>query len=141
MDRWHLPVGSDFETATDQVKDLKKEHDALIAKVKTDPFFLVTLRREGEARVQAKEEAQAQPLQDFMDGVIIHAKNGPDAERKYRGRKPAYSRQAFLLVQELLGIQKGTSAIAKEASLSRQTVLRIKADPAAADAALQRWNL
>ena len=27
MDRWHLPVGSDHETATDRVKELKKEHD------------------------------------------------------------------------------------------------------------------
>lgn len=69
MDRWHLPVGSDFEAATDRVKELKKEHDALIAKVKADPSLLVTLRREGEARASAKAEAKVQPLQDYFESV------------------------------------------------------------------------
>ncbi|MCK0104395.1 phage integrase SAM-like domain-containing protein [Pseudohalocynthiibacter sp. F2068] len=68
-DRWHLPVGPDFEIATDRVKELKKEHDAIIAKAKADPSFLVTLRRDGEARVQTKEKAKAKPLADFIESV------------------------------------------------------------------------
>ncbi len=36
-DRWHLPVGGNFETATDSIKNLKRQHDALIAKAKADP--------------------------------------------------------------------------------------------------------
>ncbi|NQW14862.1 MAG: hypothetical protein HQ479_11475 [Rhodobacter sp.] len=68
-DRWHLPVGGNFETATDSIKNLKRQHDALIAKAKADPSFLITLRRGGEARVKAEEEANTQPLVDFLDGV------------------------------------------------------------------------
>lgn len=93
-DRWHLPVGSDFETATDRVKDLKKEHDALISKVKADPSILVTLRREGEARVQAKEEAKAQPLRDFMDGVR-------------RGEIDCYPARAELAFQDAMAAKEG----------------------------------
>jgi hypothetical protein len=26
-DRWHLPVGGNFETATDSIKNLKRQHD------------------------------------------------------------------------------------------------------------------
>jgi hypothetical protein len=36
---------------------------------------------------------------------------------------------------------KGTSAIASATGLSRQAVLRIKADPAAAEATLQKWGM
>ena len=94
MDRWHLPVGSDFETATDRVKDLKKEHDALISKVKADPSILISLRREGEARVQAKEEAKAQPLRDFMDGVR-------------RGEIDCYPARAELAFQDAMAAEEG----------------------------------
>ncbi len=69
MDRWHLPVGGDFETATDRVKAYKREHDGLIAKAKSDPDFLIALRRDGEARVKIEEEAKAQPYTDFVEAV------------------------------------------------------------------------
>lgn len=94
MDRWHLPVGSDFETATDQVKELKKKHDSLIAEVKADPSILVTLRREGEARVQAKEGVKAKPLQDFMDGVR-------------RGDIDCYDARAELAFQDVIAEDEG----------------------------------
>jgi DNA invertase Pin-like site-specific DNA recombinase len=91
--------------------------------------------------MSALAAANATALREAREAGISYAKNGPDAERKYRGRKPAYTRQTFYLVQELLGMQKGTSAIAKEVGLTRQVVLRIKSDPETADAALQRWDM
>ncbi|MEP2028681.1 MAG: helix-turn-helix domain-containing protein [Paracoccaceae bacterium] len=60
---------------------------------------------------------------------------------KYRGKKPSYSRDAFELIQTLGSEGAGTTATAKAAGVSRQTVLRIKADPSAAEAALARWGL
>lgn len=63
-------------------------------------------------------------------------------ENSYRGRKPSYSRHQFEAVRGLLG-QAGISVgtIAKDTGLSRQTVYRIKDDPAAAEAALRSWGL
>ena len=58
----------------------------------------------------------------------------------YRGRKPSYTREQLRAVQET---PKGTGVaqIAKTTGLSRQTVYRIKVDPAGAEKALASWGL
>jgi putative DNA-invertase from lambdoid prophage Rac len=62
-------------------------------------------------------------------------------ERTYLGRKPTYSREQLTRVQELLGRQTiGIAAIAKDTGLTRQTIYRIKDDPAGAEAALAAWG-
>jgi hypothetical protein len=93
-DRWHLPVGNEFETATDRVKELKKEHDTLIAKVKVDSSHLVTLRREGEARMHTKDEVKAKPLQVFMESVR-------------RGDIDCYPARAELAFLDVVAAQEG----------------------------------
>ncbi len=92
--RWHMPVGDNFETATDRIKELKREHDAMLAKVKADPTHLVTLRREGEARVQAEEQAKAAPLQAFFEGVRS-------------GEIDCYPARAELAFQDVLDAEAG----------------------------------
>jgi putative DNA-invertase from lambdoid prophage Rac len=66
---------------------------------------------------------------------IEHAKQHGD--RANLGRKPSYTRKQYdharaLLAQEAVGIAR----VAKETGLTRQTVYRIKGDPASAEAAL-----
>jgi putative DNA-invertase from lambdoid prophage Rac len=69
-----------------------------------------------------------------------HAK-GKD-EAKYLGRKPSYTRRQFSMVRHMLGHDAvGIAHIAKETGLSRQTIYRIKDDPAGAEAALAAWGL
>jgi putative DNA-invertase from lambdoid prophage Rac len=71
---------------------------------------------------------------------IEHAKGRTDSP--YLGRKPAFSRAQFTTVRYMLA--KGTTNIAqvaKAAGVQRQTVYRLKADPAAAEAALATWGL
>lgn len=64
-----------------------------------------------------------------------------DKEKAYLGRKPSYDRRALGVVLDLIGVgTAGTSDIARASGLSRQTVLRIKADPAAAEGVLQAWG-
>ncbi|MEO9632431.1 MAG: recombinase family protein, partial [Sulfitobacter sp.] len=70
------------------------------------------------ADTKAKKEAR-------LAGVK-HAKEGPDADRKYRGKRPSYDRATMTKVQSLLTQANTVSAIAKETGLSRQTVLRIR---------------
>ncbi|WVT72150.1 helix-turn-helix domain-containing protein [Sinorhizobium chiapasense] len=52
-----------------------------------------------------------------------------------------YSRGDFDAAREMLAAGAGASLIARAIGLSRQTILRIKADPVAAEAALTRWGL
>ena len=85
----------------------------------------------------ATAQAQAEATKAAQQAGIEAAK-GDGA--KYRGKKPSYSRQQFLQVQNLANSGAGTSKISRETELSRQTVLRIKANPAAAEEALARWG-
>jgi putative DNA-invertase from lambdoid prophage Rac len=107
-----------FDGAT---TDLMQEavRDALIA-------FMAELPKPPKA--EATKEAQK---------ASISAAKGD--ERKYLGRKPSYSQETLSLVTDLLSQGSGTSEVARSAGLSRQAVLRIKADPAAAQEALSRW--
>jgi DNA invertase Pin-like site-specific DNA recombinase len=67
---------------------------------------------------------------------IEHAKAKGES---YRGRKPSYTREQFATVRNMLGQEANIVAISKATNLSRQTVYRIKDDPAAAEAALATW--
>jgi putative DNA-invertase from lambdoid prophage Rac len=86
----------------------------------------------GQAQAEATKEAQA--------AGIAHAR-ACEADRGYKGRKPSYSREQYALVQNMLATETGTSEIARITGLSRQTVLRIKADPARGEAILAGWSL
>jgi putative DNA-invertase from lambdoid prophage Rac len=63
-------------------------------------------------------------------------------DNPYRGRKPSYTRKQYEMARALLAQERvNVGAIAEETGLSRQTVYRIKDDPAAAEAALTAWRL
>ena len=71
---------------------------------------------------------------------IEHAKQNDS--RAYLGRKPSYTREQFHTVRAMLGRETvGIAQIAKDTGLTRQTVYRIKDDPASAEAALSTWGL
>jgi putative DNA-invertase from lambdoid prophage Rac len=83
--------------------------------------------RGGGARTKAAQRAG-----------IEHAK--AKGGEGYRGRKPSYTREQMAVVQNMLGQNTNIVQIAKAAGLSRQTIYRIKDDPAAAEAALAIWS-
>jgi DNA invertase Pin-like site-specific DNA recombinase len=112
------------------------------------------------AFMAATAQAQAEATKAAQRAGIEHAKQHGD--RAYLGRKPSYTRQQYhharaLLAQEAVGIARiakeyhharalaqeavGIARIAKETGLTRQTVYRIKDDPASAEAALTGWGL
>jgi hypothetical protein len=83
-------------------------------------------RHEGES-----VSARACELSLFIE----HAKQNSD--RAYLGRKPSFTREQFVKVRATLGQQTlGIAQIAKDTGLTRQTVYRIKGDPAGAEGAL-----
>jgi DNA invertase Pin-like site-specific DNA recombinase len=56
------------------------------------------------------------------------------------GRKPSFDRTQLDAVRDSLGKGLGVSETAKQARVSRQTVYRIQADLAGAEAAVMRWR-
>ncbi len=82
-------------------------------------------------------QAQAESQKEAQRAGIDHAKANV---LKYLGRKPSFERKQLELVKEMLAREVSTSTIAREAGLSRQTVLRIKDDPAAAEQVLASWK-
>ena len=85
----------------------------------------------------AMAQAQAEATKEAQKAGIAHARSKVD---KYRGRKPSFNRDQYSAVLDLITQETGTSAIAKATGLTRQTVLRIKADPASAERVLSAWG-
>jgi putative DNA-invertase from lambdoid prophage Rac len=86
------------------------------------------------AFIAATAQAQAEATK------AAHAKQND--QRAYLGRKPSFTRDQLNKVRALLGQQAvGIAQIAIETGLTRQTVYRIKYDPAGAEAALVGWGL
>ena len=77
----------------------------------------------------ASAQAQAEATKEAQKAGIEAAKAD---QRKYRGRKPSYSRDTLNKVVDLLALEARTTDIAKATGLTRQAVLRIKADPVGA---------
>ncbi|RVU12501.1 recombinase family protein [Methylobacterium oryzihabitans] len=85
----------------------------------------------------ATAQAQAEATKEAQRAGIEYAKGREDA---YRGRKPSFTREQFEAVRRMLDLGYGISEIARKIELSRQTVYRIEANPAEAEAALARWS-
>jgi putative DNA-invertase from lambdoid prophage Rac len=84
----------------------------------------------------ATAQANAEAIKEAQRGGIALAK-AKEGDIKYRGRKPSFTRTQLTTVRDMDG--QGVGEIAKATGLSRQTVYRIKADPAAAEAVLASW--
>jgi putative DNA-invertase from lambdoid prophage Rac len=85
----------------------------------------------------ATAQANAEAIKEAQRGGIALAR-AKEGDIKYRGRKPSFTRNQLTTVRDMDG--QGVGEIAKATGLSRQTVYRIKADPAAAEAVLAGWT-
>jgi putative DNA-invertase from lambdoid prophage Rac len=92
------------------------------------------------AFMAATAQAQAEATKEAQRAGIAHAKANGDA-RLYKRRKPSYSRKQFENAQAMLGKSSSVGEVARTTGLTRQTVYRIKDDPAAAEAALATWGI
>ena len=89
------------------------------------------------AFMAATAQAQAEATKAAQRTGIEHAKAKGDG---YRGRKPSYTREQLEAGQNMLSQNGNIADIAKSTGLSRQTIYRIKDDPAAAEVALATWG-
>jgi DNA invertase Pin-like site-specific DNA recombinase len=93
------------------------------------------------AFMSAMAQSQAEVSKAAQQAGIEHAKahGSKSGGVAFMGRKPSYTREQLTMVETMLSAA-GISAIAKATGLTRQTIYRIKDDPAAAEAALTAWT-
>lgn len=143
--RWVDRLGRDYEDVTGVIRHFMQKGVVIRTVINNmtfdgataDPMqravrdaLIAFMAATAQAQVEATKAAQR---------AGIEARRG-DAER-YRGKKPSYDRQAFSLVAAMLVRGCGASEISEATGLTRQTVLRIRSDPAKAEASLARWGL
>src|SRR3982074_273266 len=92
------------------------------------------------AFMAATAQAQAEATKEAQRAGIAHAKANVDP-LTYKGRKPSFSRKQFESAQAMLGKSASVGEVARSTGLTRQTVYRIKDDPAGAEAALATWGV
>lgn len=144
--RWVDRLGRNYVDVTDSIREFMRKGVIIKTVINgmtfdgatTDPTQQA-VRDALIAFMAATAQAQAEATKEAQRAGIEAAKA---AEAKYRGRKPAYDRATLGAVREMFEVGSyGTTDIAKATGLSRQVVLRIKADPAAAEQALERWRI
>jgi putative DNA-invertase from lambdoid prophage Rac len=92
------------------------------------------------AFMAATAQAQAEATKEAQRAGIAQAKANGEAHT-YKGRKPSYSRKQFESAQAMLGKSASVGEVARSTGLTRQTVYRIKDDPAGAETALAIWGV
>src|SRR5262249_10919761 len=92
------------------------------------------------AFMAATAQAQAEATKEAQRAGIAHAKANGDT-LLYKGRKPSYSRMQFESAQAMLGKSASVGEVARTIGLTRQTIYRIKDDPAGSEDALATWGM
>lgn len=141
--RWVDRLGRNYQDVTDTIREFMRKGVIIRTVINrmtfdgstTDPVQ-EAVRDALIAFMAATAQAQAEATKEAQRAGIEAAKG--DLQR-YRGKKPSYDQKALEEVISMTAEGAGTTTIAKAVGLSRQTVLRIKDDPAAAQAALERW--
>ena len=156
--RWVDRLGRNYQDVTDTIRHFMRQGVVVKTVINGLTFdgaaqdpMQEAVRDALIAFMAATAQAQAEATKEAQRAGIAAAKQD---DTKYRGKKPSYDRKALGEVMDMLGNGAGASEIAntvevrvkeggewKARKLTRQTVLRIKSDPAAAGEALARWGL
>lgn len=142
--RWVDRLGRNYQDVTDTIREFMRRGVVIRTVINNMTFDGATTDPMQEAVrdaliafMAATAQAQAEATKEAQKAGIEAAKG---ITGKYRGKKPSYDRDTLSQVQAMAAQGAGTTTIAKATGLSRQTVLRIKDDPVAAEAALERWG-
>jgi putative DNA-invertase from lambdoid prophage Rac len=145
--RWVDRLGRNYEDVCDTIREFMRR--GVVIRTVINNFTVDGATRDPMQRavrdaliafMAATSQVQAEATKAAQRAGIEHAKQSGD--RTYLGRKPSFTRDQFVKVRAMLGQQTvGIAQIAKETGLTRQTVYRIKGDPAGAEAALVAWGM
>jgi putative DNA-invertase from lambdoid prophage Rac len=142
--RWVDRLGRNYDDVCETIREFMRRGVVIRTVINNMTFDSATkdpvqkaVRDALIAFMAATAQAQAEATKAAQRAGIEHAKANGDG---YRGRKPSYSREQLEIVQNMLGKDANIAQIARAANLTRQTVYRIKDDPASAEAALVTWG-
>jgi len=145
--RWVDRLGRNYADVTDNIREFMRRGIVVRTVINNMTFdgatsdaMQMAVRDALIAFMAATAQAQAEATKEAQRAGIAHAR-GLDQTRAYKGRKPSYDRSNLEAVQTMLRNGAGASEIAKLTGLTRQTVLRIRADEQSADDALKAWGL
>ena len=142
--RWLDRLGRNYTDVTDVIRDLMRR--GVVIRTVTNQFNFDGSTRDPMQRavrdaligfMAALGEAQATATKEAQRAGIAAARLKGN---RYLGRRPTFTRDQLDAVVSLAKAGKGASEIARSTGLSRPTVIRIRADAAAASAALARWE-
>lgn len=143
--RWVDRLGRNYQDVTDTIRELMRQGVVIRTVINNMTFDGATIDPMQEAVrdaligfMAASAQAQAEATKEAQKAGIEAAKAD---KTRYRGKKPSYDRKAFDTVQDMTAQGAGTTETAKAAGLTRQAVIRIRKDPASAEAALTRWGM
>lgn len=144
--RWVDRLGRNYADVTDTIREFMRRGVVIRTVINNMTFdgstsdpMQMAVRDAMISFMAASAQAQAEATKEAQKAGIASAKDRGD--EAYRGRKPSFSRVAYETVVDLLGKSASVSEIAQASGLTRQTVYRIKEDPAAAERALAVWSL
>ncbi len=144
--RWVDRLGRNYADVTDAIREFMRRGVIIRTVINnmtfdgstTDPIQMA-VRDALIGFMAATAQAQAEATKVAQRGGIEAAKARAE-ERNYLGRKPSFDRDQLVAVMDKLALGTPPATIAREAGVSRQTVYRIKDNPAAAEAALASWE-
>ncbi len=144
--RWVDRLGRNYTDVTETIREFMRRGVVIKTIINrmtfdgatTDPMQQA-VRDALIAFMAASAQAQAEATKAAQAAGIEHAK--ATEGNAYRGRKPSFTRAQLEIVQDLLAQGLGISAVAKKTGLSRQSIYRMRSDPAEAEASLVKWAL
>jgi len=143
--RWVDRLGRNYTDVTDTIREFIRR-GVIVRTVINGLTFDGTTKDPMQAAVRdaligfmaAMAQAEAEVKKEARKAGIEAAKA---KEGHYKGRKPSYTRRDFDTVRDLLSIGTSVSDISDKTGLTRQTVYRLKDDPAGAEKALTAWGM
>ncbi|HJT35069.1 MAG TPA: recombinase family protein [Pirellulales bacterium] len=144
--RWVDRLGRNYDDVCETIREFMKRGVVIKTVINAMTFDGATkdpvqkaVRDALIAFMAATAQAQAEATKAAQRAGIEHARQS--GSRAYLGRKPSFTQDQFKAAREMLANETmGVAQIAKATGLSRQTVYRIKADPAACEAMLTAWD-
>lgn len=145
--RWVDRLGRNYQDVTDTIRHFMRQgviirtviNNMTFDGATTDPIQMA-VRDALIAFMAATAQAQAEATKEAQKAGIANAKAKAD-EDNYKGRKPSYNRNQYNQLIDLLDKGISISQAATETGLTRQTIYRIKDEPAAAEKALAIWGM
>jgi putative DNA-invertase from lambdoid prophage Rac len=143
--RWVDRLGRNYQDVTDNIREFIRRGvtvrtviNGLVFDGTTKDPMQAAVRDALVAFMAATAQAQAEATKEAQKAGIAHAR-AVEGQTKYRGRKPTFTPDEFAVVRDLLGQGFQVGAVVKATGLKRQTIYRIKNDPAGQRAALAAW--